>query len=92
MAATTTPETPDAREARELVERAVKLPVPIREGVALAILHSIDPPPNSDADWEYWKAEIQRRIEAVERGEMKTYTLEETLEHMQKALDEGRRS
>lgn len=85
MSATTTPE---MNEARELVERAVKLPVAIRESVALAIWHSIDPPPNSDADREYWKAEIARRIEAVENGTMRTYTLEETLEHLQRIVDE----
>jgi len=44
------------------------------------------PPPVGDA--AYWKAEILRRSEAVENGTMKTYTLEETLERLQRVVDE----
>jgi Putative addiction module component len=35
-----------------------------------------------------WRDEIARRMEAVRRGEMKMYTLDEALAHLQAAVDE----
>ena len=45
-------------------------------------------PPNSDADWEFWKAEIMRRIEAVESGKVKALTHEEAMAQIRKAREE----
>ena len=74
----------------ELLERLQKLSPESRDQLIVYLGGSPPiPGPPPVGDWAYWKEEIKRRIEAVERGEMKTYTLEETLEHMQKALDEG---
>jgi putative addiction module component (TIGR02574 family) len=84
MSATTTP------EARELIDRALKLSEAERETIALRLLESIDAPPNSFESKEALRAELQRRIEAIERGEMKTYTLEEAMAHIRKAR-EGRK-
>ncbi|MBY0512326.1 MAG: hypothetical protein K2P78_00255 [Gemmataceae bacterium] len=86
--ATTTPESPEALEARELIERALTLPPAIRERVGLELLWSVDPPPNSDADWAYWKAELVRRSEAVENGTMKTYTIEEAMAKIRKERED----
>ncbi len=86
MSATMTP------RARELIDRRRK---PIRSRTRshrAAADRKHQSPPNSDTDWEYWKTEIKRRIEDVESGKVQTFTLEETLEHIQKALDEGRKS
>ena len=55
----------------------------------MAVLGSLGAPPNSDADRGYWKAEIARRIEAVRNGTMKTYTLDETMDYLQRVVDEG---
>ena len=88
----TTTETPEAAEARELTERALRLPAPLREKLLLDVARSVNPPPGpSDADWEYWKAEIARRIEAVENGSAKTVTPEELHANIKKALEEGRK-
>ena len=86
MSATTTP------EADEILDRAMKLSAAEREAIARRLLDSVYPPPNTYESADALRAELQRRIEAVENGTMKTYTLEETLQHMQKALDEGRKS
>lgn len=87
MATTTT--TPDAMEARDIVDRAMKLPPAAREGIAHHLLQSVEPPPGPpDSDREYWKVELQRRVESIENGTMKMYTLDETLAHMQQVLDE----
>ena len=90
MATTTTPATSEAELTPELLERLQKLSPESRDQLIVYLGGSPPiPGPPPVGDWAYWKEEIKRRIEAVERGEMKTYTLEETLEHMQKALDEG---
>ncbi|QJW96099.1 addiction module protein [Frigoriglobus tundricola] len=84
---TTTTETP---EVRDVLDRALKLSVAERELIARRLRDSIDAPP-TDADWDYWKAEIKRRIEAVENGTMKTYTLEETMAYLRQVAAEGGR-
>ncbi|MDB5307896.1 MAG: hypothetical protein JWO38_2098 [Gemmataceae bacterium] len=84
--------TPEMAEARELIDRAMKLSPAVRESIALELLHSVAPSPgHPGSDWAYWKAEIARRIEAVENGTMKTYTLEETLDYIQSVLDEDQK-
>lgn len=80
--------TTEPTDVQDLFDRAMRLPPDVRERFAFDLLRSVNPPPNSDADWAYWKAEIARRIAAVENGTMKTYTLEETIDHLQKVLDE----
>jgi putative addiction module component (TIGR02574 family) len=89
MSAQTT-ETQEELEARELFERASKLSARMRESLGLALIETVNPPPGRpDSDWAYWKAEIARRIAAVESGQTKTYTLEETMAHVRKALDDN---
>ena len=77
-------------EAQDVLDRAMKLPAAEREVIARRLLDSIDAPP-SDADWDYWKLEIERRIKAVESGTMKTYSIEETMAHLRQVAAEGDR-
>lgn len=88
MSATTTPETPETELTPELIERVMKLSHESREKL-LGLLEEVTPiprpPPVGDA--AYWKAEIARRIAAVENGTMKTYTIEETMAYLRAIPD-----
>jgi len=93
--ATVTEAAPETELTTELVERAMKLSPENRERL-IELLHAGPPIPTPSpvGDWEYWKAEIKRRIEAVENGTMKTHTLEEAMADIRKAREdrEGRKS
>jgi putative addiction module component (TIGR02574 family) len=84
MSAATTPEQPETELTPELIERIKKLSPESRERLR-ALLGE---PPNSDADWEYWKAEIKRRIEDIESGRVKALTHEEAMAFIRKAREE----
>ena len=88
--ATATEAAPDTELTIELVERAMKLSPENRERL-IELLHAGPPIPTPSpvGDWEYWKAEIKRRIEAVENGTMKTYSIEETMEYLRQIAAEG---
>ena len=89
----TTTETLEMAEARELTERVLRLPAPLREKLVLDVARSVNPPPGPpDSDWDFWKAEIARRIEAVENGTAKPVTPDELHANIRKALEEGRKS
>jgi len=80
----------DTPLVRDVIALAMKLAPADREKVALALLTGENTPPNSDADWEYWKVEIKRRIEDVENGTVKPVTPEEMHANIRKALEAGR--
>ena len=88
--ATVTEAAPETELTTELVERAMKLSPENRERL-IELLHAGPPIPTPSpvGDWEYWKAEIKRRIEAVENGTMKTYSIEETMEYLRQIAAEG---
>jgi putative addiction module component (TIGR02574 family) len=88
MSAATTSEQPETELTPELIERVLKLSPENRERLR-ALLGA---PPNSDADWEYWKAEIKRRIEDIESGRVKAITPEEMFANVRKALEEARKT
>lgn len=85
--------TAERDEARDIRERALRLPLNVREELVLDLINSFDTP---QADSEELKRaereEIARRIEAVRNGSMKGYTLDETMEYLQRVVDEGSRS
>ena len=76
-------------EAQDVLDRALKLPAAEREQIALRLRESIDPPPNVYESEDALRAELLCRIEAFERGEMKTYTLEETLDSHPEGFGRG---
>ena len=62
-------------EARQLLDKAMHLPVLDRAAVAEKLLSSLDTPdPAIDA---LWAKEAEARIDAYERGEMETVSVED---------------
>ena len=57
----------------ELKEKAAQLSEPERADLALALIESLDGPPEDPAAVEEaWRVEIERRVGEVERGEVET--------------------
>ena len=83
---TTIAETP---EVRDVLDRAMKLTAAERATIGRLLLDSVVPPPNADASEEALRAELLRRVEAVERGEMKTYSAEEAMTIIREARERG---
>lgn len=74
--------------AGAVVESAMKLSVAERRAIAERLLESVDLPPNAYDSPEALRAELQRRIEAYDRGEMKGYTREEAMAKIRKARED----
>jgi hypothetical protein len=90
MAATTTPETPETELTPDLIERVMKLsPENRRRLIGLLDAEEPIPVPPPVGDAAYWKAEIARRIAAIQDGTMKTYTLEEAIAYWRQVDVEG---
>jgi len=93
MSASTTPP-PGAGGSQltpELVDQLMKLSPDDRVELGNILLDSVEyPGMGPDEIKQAWRDESARRIEAVRNGTMKTYTLEETMEYLQKVVDEGR--
>ncbi len=81
--------TPETSEVRDVLDRALKLSVAERELIAHRLLDSVHPPPNTFESEDALRAELLRRIKAVENGTMKTYTLEETMAYLRQVAAEG---
>jgi putative addiction module component (TIGR02574 family) len=82
MSATMTP------KAHAILDQAMELSANEREFIALRLLESIDPPPNSYASEEELRAEIKRRIEDIESSKVKALTLEEAMANIRKARED----
>jgi Putative addiction module component len=81
----------ESREARELIDRALKLSPIARESIAFELLESLEGPSEDPEEIKRGvREEIIRRVEAVRNGTMKMYTIEETMEYLQKIVDEAR--
>ena len=85
MSASITPETP---EAREIIDRALKLSPPERETIARVLLESVFPPDDPEEAKKAWRAELQRRMDAIDNGTMKTYSIEETMAYLRQQCAE----
>jgi len=82
--------TSEAQEAREILDRAMKLSPDVRDSIAVELFESIDPPPFEEGeDRDYWRVEIARRLEAIKNGTAKMYSLEDTLRDMERVAAEG---
>lgn len=54
------------------------------------VIDSLGPPPSRLwTDRAYWHAELTRRVEAVENGTMRTYSIEETMAYLRQVAAEG---
>jgi putative addiction module component (TIGR02574 family) len=74
--------------AGAVVESALKLSAAERRAIAERLLESVDLPPNAYESPEALRAELLRRIEAYDRGEMKAYTLEEAMAKIRTARED----
>jgi putative addiction module component (TIGR02574 family) len=88
MGNATEPTPAEVNEARELFARALKLPPALREGIAIDLLESVDEPADEEAEEKAWREELARRIESVQNGTAKTYSVEETMAYLRQALAE----
>jgi len=82
MSATTTP------AVREIIDRALQLSPADREQIANELLDSVYPPEDPEVVKNAWRAELQRRIDAIDNGTMKTYSLAETMAYLRQASAE----
>lgn len=72
-------------KSQAIVEQALKLSPTERAEVAEKLIVSLDEVPDTDVE-QAWQEEIQKRLQQIERGEVKTIPWEE----VQKRLQHGR--
>ena len=82
--ATTTP------EAEAIIDQALKLSAAEREAIMLRVRDSLDVPDDPEAVKEATRVELQRRWDAIQRGEVPTYTAEEAISYAREQLRRGR--
>lgn len=69
----------------ELKERAAQLSEAERAGLALALIESLDDPPESDVNvGEAWRAAVNRRVAQIERGEVDLIPGDEVFERLRR--------
>ncbi|MDY3558835.1 addiction module protein [Gemmata sp. JC673] len=85
MNTTATPATP---EARDVLDRALKLSAPEREVIARRLMDSVAPPPGVYESEDALRAELLRRIEDIESGRVKALTYEEAMAAIRKARED----
>ena len=89
----TTTETPEMIEAQELIDRALKLPTPLREKIGLEVLHSVDYPPiDPEEEKAAFRAELQRRLDDIKSGKTKTYSVAEAMAYLRQEFAERNNS
>lgn len=75
----------------ELLESALGLSVDDRAMLAHGLLRSLDPPevPLGPEEWERaWSSELDRRLEAVERGDFNATEWKESINRVRRELNE----
>ena len=72
-------------KSQAIVEQSLKLSPTERAEVAEKLIVSLDEVPDADVE-QAWQEEIQKRLQQIERGEVKTIPWEE----VQKRLQHGR--
>jgi putative addiction module component (TIGR02574 family) len=72
-----------------IFESALSLPQPQRADLAFQLLQSLDPP-GEEVSSEEFSAELLGRIEKYHRGEVKSFSLDETRALIEERLREGR--
>lgn len=73
-------------DARRVIEEALRLPVDVRAALAGELLESLDGGAADPGYEEAWSAEIKRRLDALESGEMATISVEEFLARLDGSL------
>ena len=70
---------------KHALDLALELPAEERAALAHDLLASLDGPPDADAE-EAWEAEISRRLEQLQSGQVQTVTSEEVLRRIDERL------
>ncbi len=68
-------------QSQQLLRTALALPESDRAEIAATLIHSLDTETDEDVD-AAWAAEIQRRIESVDNGEVKLVPWDDVLREM----------
>jgi len=69
----------------DIKEKAQQLSEMERAELALALIESLDGPPDADVE-EAWRIEIERRVGQIERGEVQPIPGDEVLERLRRRL------
>jgi putative addiction module component (TIGR02574 family) len=69
----------------DIKEKAQQLSEMERAELALALIESLDGPPDADVE-EAWRIEIERRVGEIERGEVQPVPGDEVLERLRRRL------
>ncbi len=78
-----------SQDQLHLFETALSLPQAVRADLAFELLQSLDPP-EAEIPTHEFNAELHERVAAYRRGELQSFSLEETLAIVQKHLDRER--
>ena len=68
-------------ESQQLLQSALALPESDRAEIAASLIHSLDTETDDNVD-EAWSAEIQRRIESIDNGEVKLVPWDDVMHEM----------
>jgi putative addiction module component (TIGR02574 family) len=69
----------------DIKEKAAQLSELERAELALALIESLDGPPDTDVE-EAWRIEVERRLAQIERGEVQLIPGDEVLERLRHRL------
>ncbi|MFO1362852.1 MAG: addiction module protein [Burkholderiales bacterium] len=69
----------------DIKARAEQLSETERAALSLALIESLDGPPEADVE-EAWRIEIERRVGQIERGEVQPIPGDEVLERLRRRL------
>jgi putative addiction module component (TIGR02574 family) len=72
-------------ESQQLLQSALTLPETDRAQIAASLIHSLDSELSSDPSEDVdaaWAAEIQRRIESIDNGEVKLIAWDQVMREM----------
>ena len=68
-------------QSQRLLDSALSLPESDRAEIAASLIHSLDHQHDADADVA-WAEEIKRRIESIDRGEVKLVPWDDVMQEM----------
>ena len=68
-------------QSQQLLRTALALPESDRAEIAATLIHSLDTETDEDVD-AAWAADIQRRIESIDNGEVKLVPWDDVLREM----------
>ncbi|MEI8372981.1 MAG: addiction module protein [Planctomycetota bacterium] len=68
-------------QSQEVLQSALALPEAERAEIAASLIRSLDPETDEDVD-AAWAGEIQRRVEAIDRGEVRLIPWDDVMQEL----------